>query len=232
MNFQIKALETPLEMGTSFSIPVGMYNPGDKVWPPNCSLDFMGGEMFNGPVTVPMPSLKPKETIEFNLHFQAPYQGGINYGSWMMCAKGDSSLVFGDPIWIIVNVNQSTGGFQEDGLFGKSEYQWNDLKNYKERDNEDKYFEENEGRYDEEYSEDKKERYDEEYLDDVDKYFGLHNIKDDHFGEQDYQDNSQFETHYFPNNDSQSLGFGYLNNNTTNNQKNSNSNGYRFGQIY
>jgi len=109
MNFQLKKTQdVPIDMGTNFSIVCALMNPGDKDWPPLVSLDFVGGEKFSGPSEIPLPSLGAGKSIEFSINLQAPFQSGMHYGSWMMCAKGDYSVMFGDPIWVTLNVNESS----------------------------------------------------------------------------------------------------------------------------
>jgi len=110
MNFQLKkGQDSPIDMGSAFSVVYVLLNPGDTTWPDNCSLDFIGGEMYHGPISIPIPSLQPRQDIEFSIHLQAPFKSGMHAGSWMMCVKGEFSFMFGDPIWVILNVNENSG---------------------------------------------------------------------------------------------------------------------------
>jgi len=104
MTFQARDPDTPIETGTNFSRNYCIMNNGDTPWPLNCSLDFIGGEMYSGPKEIPIPSLKPGDTMNISLHLRAPFQPGSHAGSWMMCAKGDFSFMFGEVIWVVTNV--------------------------------------------------------------------------------------------------------------------------------
>jgi len=82
-------------------------NNGTVTWPEGCSLDFVGGDQLGGPQKVTAAALPPGVTTSIALNFRTPSRPGQYAGSWMMTTTGAHPMMFGEPIWVVVNVAQN-----------------------------------------------------------------------------------------------------------------------------
>jgi len=83
-------------------------NDGNIAWPENCTLEFVNGDRIGGPQSMAAPALPPGHTIDVTISFRTPSQPGDYAGSWQMSTNdGNHSVMFGEPIWLVVNVVQN-----------------------------------------------------------------------------------------------------------------------------
>jgi hypothetical protein len=116
-NFQLQddgVIQYPAD--SSFSKQWLVTNSGNIPWPESCTLEYITGDQLGGPRSMPAPSLAPGQTIDVSLTFRTPSQPGDYAGSWQMSTnEGEHSTMFGEPIWVCVNVianpNQVTMGW-------------------------------------------------------------------------------------------------------------------------
>lgn len=89
---------------TKFRKSWQIQNSGTETWPEGTVLHYTGGELM-GDAKVDVPSLSPKETIEFGMTFTSPRELGVHQCKMRMMTVNGS--YFGDIIWVIVTVSES-----------------------------------------------------------------------------------------------------------------------------
>jgi hypothetical protein len=89
---------------TAFSKQWLVTNSGNIPWPASCTLEFISGDQLAGPNSMPAPALAPGQTIDVTLSFRTPPEAGDYAGSWQMSTNDENAIMFGEPIWVVVNV--------------------------------------------------------------------------------------------------------------------------------
>jgi hypothetical protein len=95
---------TQYQSDTVFSKQWLVTNSGTVAWPASCTLEFINGHQLGGPSSMPAPALAPGQTIDVTLTFRTPAEAGDYAGSWQMSTNDEHAIMFGEPIWVVVNV--------------------------------------------------------------------------------------------------------------------------------
>jgi uncharacterized protein YkwD len=98
---------TLIQMGDSFTKTWRVQNAGTCTWT-GYQLAYTGGEAMNGPMSIPMPEIKPGDYGNVSVDLQAPQRGGGAIGYWHFLnaagqAFGVGSVADG-PLWVQINV--------------------------------------------------------------------------------------------------------------------------------
>jgi len=125
---QIKLLSTPkphmgfLLKDEPHSVPCNqqfikllhIHNTGPTPWPATVTLEHVNGDKFGAPSSIRVGSLQPNQGIDIPLELYSPSNPGEYAGSWMCCTNGgDVSIMFGEPIWIVVRVEANLNQMQQ-----------------------------------------------------------------------------------------------------------------------
>ncbi len=84
-------------------------NTGTCTWGPGYSLIFAGGDIMNGPQSVPLPTVNPGDLFDISVNLTAPANGGVYLGDWEF--QRPDGTRFGvnsngvDMIWVKISVS-------------------------------------------------------------------------------------------------------------------------------
>jgi len=79
-------------------------NSGPIAWPNTSILKFTTGDQLGGPISIQAPPLPPNQTIDITIGFKSPSIPGDYAGSWQLSTSNDNSMLFGEPIWVVISV--------------------------------------------------------------------------------------------------------------------------------
>ena len=101
--------DTDFRQGDKFVKTWQIKNAGTCTWGSSYSLVFAGGEIMNGPQSVPLPSVKPGDIFNVSVNLVAPLGGGTYLGDWEF--QRPDGTRFGvnsggvDFIWVKIDVS-------------------------------------------------------------------------------------------------------------------------------
>ncbi len=101
--------DTMFRQGTTFAKTWQVQNAGTCTWGPGYALVYAGGDLMNGPQSMPLPAAKPGDTINISVNLTAPPNGGSYLSDWMF--QRPDGTRFGvnssgvDYIWVKINVS-------------------------------------------------------------------------------------------------------------------------------
>ncbi|XP_033217192.1 protein ILRUN [Belonocnema kinseyi] len=90
---------------TKFQKSWNIQNSGTETWPEGICLKHTGGITMGDCVSVPVPQLPPKDTMELSVILTSPTELGVFQSKWRMMTSTGS--YFGDIIWVIITVSES-----------------------------------------------------------------------------------------------------------------------------
>ena len=101
--------DTVFRQGEKFVKTWQIKNAGTCAWGPTYALIFAGGEIMNGPQSVPLPSVQPGALFTVSVDLVAPANGGTYLGDWEF--QRPDGTRFGvnsggiDMIWVKIEVS-------------------------------------------------------------------------------------------------------------------------------
>jgi hypothetical protein len=104
---------TAFTAGQNFVKTWRLKNIGSSTWTTAYSLIFAGGEVMDGPASVPLPaSVPPGGTLDISVDLVAPPKPGSYRGYWNL--KTPDGKIFGlgpnanEPVWVDILVTTDT----------------------------------------------------------------------------------------------------------------------------
>ncbi len=100
---------TSFRQGVNFVKTWQIKNTGTCTWGPGYSLVFAGGDIMNGPQSVPLPKVNPGDIFEISVNLTSPANGGVYLGDWEF--QRPDGTRFGvnsdgvDMIWVKISVS-------------------------------------------------------------------------------------------------------------------------------
>jgi hypothetical protein len=95
--------------GTPFTKTWRIRNLGTCTWGSGYTLIFVKGSQLGGPLSQPLPALKPGEIADISIDLTTPYQGGTYWGIYaFQDPQGRRFAVSSDGldlIWVEINVS-------------------------------------------------------------------------------------------------------------------------------
>eukprot|EP01130_Rhizamoeba_saxonica_P018488 TRINITY_DN926_c1_g1_i2.p1 TRINITY_DN926_c1_g1~~TRINITY_DN926_c1_g1_i2.p1 ORF type:complete len:132 (+),score=21.01 TRINITY_DN926_c1_g1_i2:341-736(+) len=105
MSFTVYQAQDSYYINETFQMKWNLQNTGPVPWPVGCTLNFVSGDLLGGPKSMPAPSISPGENVDLELVFTCPPLPGQYAGSWKMSTSGDFAYMFGEDLWVIINVS-------------------------------------------------------------------------------------------------------------------------------
>ena len=99
---------TTLNPGQTFTKTWRMKNTGTTTWGSGYSWAFTSGDQMSAPSSVSVSSTSPNNTADISVNMVAPTTAGSYTGNWRM--KNSQGQLFGDEVWVKINVSSSSGG--------------------------------------------------------------------------------------------------------------------------
>ena len=96
---------TAVLAGSEFTKTWKIMNTGGTTWDDSYRLVFKGRNRFDGPESVPLPSLSPGQTGVVSVELTAPTHCGDCMGIWSM--RGPGGAVIGDDLWVSIGLRES-----------------------------------------------------------------------------------------------------------------------------
>ncbi|MFC1878678.1 NBR1-Ig-like domain-containing protein [Chloroflexota bacterium] len=101
------------EPSVSFTKTWRVQNSGDCTWQ-GYSLAYVGGDLMNGPLSSPIPVVKPGESADISVELSAPTRFGLKTGYWLLQNIAGEQFGTGVPstgqLWVQINVLTSSSG--------------------------------------------------------------------------------------------------------------------------
>ena len=80
-------------------------NSGQSIWPPGCSLRLVNGvDLCQKSINL-IDSLQPQQEYDLSIELTSPNSPGIYQSQYKLYTP--TGTPFGDPIWLVINVNES-----------------------------------------------------------------------------------------------------------------------------
>ncbi len=101
--------DTSFRQGVDFVKTWQIKNSGTCTWGPGYSLVFAGGDIMNGPQSVPLPKVNPGDIFNISVNLTTPANGGVYLGDWEF--QRPDGTRFGvnsggvDMIWVKISVS-------------------------------------------------------------------------------------------------------------------------------
>ncbi len=101
--------DTSFRQGVNFVKTWQIKNTGTCTWGPGYSLIFAGGDIMNGPQSVPLPKVNPGDIFDVSVNLTSPANGGVYLGDWEF--QRPDGTRFGvnsdgvDMIWVKISVS-------------------------------------------------------------------------------------------------------------------------------
>ncbi len=101
--------DTSFRQGINFVKTWQIKNTGTCTWGPTYSLIFAGGDIMNGPQSVPLPVVNPGDIFDISVNLTSPANGGVYLGDWEF--QRPDGTRFGvnsdgiDMIWVKISVS-------------------------------------------------------------------------------------------------------------------------------
>jgi hypothetical protein len=104
----------PAPRNTLVNLNIVFGNNGEAEWPLDTQFVFVQGECLSANRSVPI-SCSPNSQCMVELRMQTPNQPGSYAGTWRLaCSAG----YFGDPLWIIIGVDERDGEASHETIMG------------------------------------------------------------------------------------------------------------------
>ncbi|KAL0273280.1 UNVERIFIED_CONTAM: hypothetical protein PYX00_005989 [Menopon gallinae] len=99
-------LRESIPPATKFTKAWYIKNNGNEIWPPGCYLQFTGGVCMSQQERLPVVPIPPDCYSVISIEMTSPSEPGTYQSKWRMCTSSGS--FFGDIIWVILTVTDST----------------------------------------------------------------------------------------------------------------------------